>query len=280
MRRCLTLLVVVLLVSACGDETQSTKAAAPSPTAAPTSEPMPEPVLMPDLVGLFERQVDRRIGEIYVEGEREISQDRRGEVVLDCSVVPDMVIRQAPAPGTPLVRKRIQVKLWAAYLDLERFRGPCDPEDGELGPVRGADARLAREFYRFAADPTLGAPFVDGDVWFGIEGGPVHTWVSAADRTDPEAWEVDSSYAERIGPFSALDVLAMTGGRYEVHRGVVPTCNFPSEPEVPTELSGLRAISLTSAEDSIGSCSQWFGVTLFVDGPDRIAGVALRLGSP
>jgi hypothetical protein len=168
------------------------------------------------------------------------------------------------------------VRLFAARLDLDEFRGPCDA--AELGPVTGADAVLARVFYRFAADPSLGAPFVDGEVWTGIEAGLTATTVSPERRVDLAAWRLPGEYAERGGPFSALDVLAGSGGFYEVHRGVVGTCPGGND-AAPPELAGLRAISLTVPEDSIDSCLQWWGVTLFLDS-DQIRGVALRLGSP
>jgi hypothetical protein len=42
----------------------------------------------------------------------------------------------------------------------------------------------------------------------------------------------------------------------------------------------LRAISLTAPSDTVNSCIDWWGVTLFLTEGDQIRGVALRLGSP
>lgn len=85
-------------------------------------------------------------------------------------------------------------------------------------------------------------------------------------------------YAEATGPFSALDVLASSGGYYELHRGVVPTCPAGND-KVPPGFAELRSISLTAPSDTTSACSEW-GVTLFLDGEKNIRGVALRLGSP
>lgn len=164
---------------------------------------------------------------------------------------------------------------------LLRFRGPCEPSDGELGPVRGADARVAREFYRFAADPSLGGPFGTGGIRVGIESGPTKVYVPESQRNALTAWQVDTSYAERSGPFSPLDILASSGGYYEVHRGVLPACGFDAAgADAPPELEGLRAVTLTVPRDVVSACMDWWGVTLFLDSEGYVRGVALRLGSP
>lgn len=283
MRRGLSVLVAVLMCAACGDPTSSETASdAPTPTQEPSpspTEPEPESVLMPDLVGLRETAVGEALGELNERTTLDISSSWMPESIRDCSVPPGTAVRQSPAPGSVL-RKRTEgdIEIWIAELDLERFRGPCDPADGELGPVRGADARLAREFYRFAADPALGAPFVDGDVWVGIEGGPAKAMLSADERADLAAWRFYAEYAERAGDMSPLDTLAASGGLYEVHRGVRPTCAFGYN-EIPPDLAHLRAVTLAAAADTTSACMDWWGVVLYLD-EDRIAGVALKLGAP
>ena len=171
------------------------------------------------------------------------------------------------------------VEVQTAAVDLAAFRGPCEPARGDLGPVLGPDAVLARQFYRFAADPSLGAPFAPEEVWVGIEHGPTAVSLTGAELTDPTAWRIGTGYAERTGPFSALEVLASSAGYFELHPGVVPTCSHVNA-EAPPELVGLRAVTLTPAPDTVQACMQWWGVTLFLDSQDRIRGVALRLGSP
>ncbi len=191
---------------------------------------------------------------------------------------PDRLRRPAQRPRAgALIERGTEAGVRLVALDLRSFRGPCPGRD--LGPVRGADAELARAFYRFAADPSLGAPFADGDVWAGVEAGPASVTVSAAQRADLAAWRIDTSYAERVGPFSALDLLAGSGGWYELRRGVAETCGS-TPPAAPRTLAGLRALTLTAPADTVSMCSQVWAVTLFLDEDDRIAGVALRIGSP
>lgn len=279
MRHCLAVLVVMLLGAGCetetapaGEPTASVSASAPA-----TPSPLPDSVLMPDIVGLFDQQAGERLVEVYDQVEFFLGSSWTQQKVVDCDVVPRTIVRQEPAAGTPL-SKRTEIEVWMAELDLDRFRGPCEPGAGELGPVRGADARLAREFYRFAADPSLGAAFVDGEVWVGIEGGPAKAMLSADERADLAAWRFFAEYAERAGDMSPLDTLAASGGLYEVRRGVEPTCASGFN-EIPPELAHLRAITLTTAPATITACMNWWGVVLYLDA-DRIAGVALKLGAP
>ncbi|MFA6575697.1 MAG: PASTA domain-containing protein, partial [Nocardioides sp.] len=110
---------------------------------------------MPDLIGLPAVEAATRIGTVAA------SSDWGRPMTVRCEQRPGTVAWQRPAPGTP-VSDDVVVEVRTAALDLEEFRGPCDPAEGDLGPVTGTDAALAREFYRFAADPSLGAPFVSG----------------------------------------------------------------------------------------------------------------------
>lgn len=282
---------LLLLITGCGSESvteprSGESAASEPPSDQPSRAPEPvtppsessAPVLMPDLVGLPSAVAGRRIGTIEGREQLGLISDWR-PVTTRCEARPETVVHQRPAPGTELSAGGV-VYLRLAGLDLEEFRGPCEPVDGDLGPVGGADAVLARQFYRFAADPTLGAPFVTGDVWTGIEAGPTATDVGESERTDLGAWELDTAYAEQNGPFSALDVVAMSGGYYELHRGVQQNACVTFDRPLPPALADLRAISLTAPADTTSACSQWWSVTLFLDDDNLIGGVALGLGSP
>lgn len=279
-RTCVKLLgflaVGVLLLAGCGTETAPNTAEPDPPT---TSETTPGPLsaspaqrIMPDLIGLPAVEAATRIGTVAA------SSDWGGPVHVRCQQRPSTVAWQRPAAGTPM-SDDVVVEVRLAALDLEEFRGPCEPVDGDLRPVTGSASLLAREFYRFAADPSRGAPFVRGPVWVGIEDGLFSTTISGEEVAQLSAWELQTTYAERIGPFSALDVLAGSGGYYELRRGVDNNC-FTGDAEPPPALEGVRAISLTASSDVFSSCMEWWAVTLFLDPQDRIAGVALRLGAP
>ncbi len=266
----LVAVVAAMTVSAaCGEPSEEGGSRpAPSPVSPVSPTSVSDATRMPDLVGLDSAEAGRWLGELGLGSTWDT-------VTVRCEARPGSVVRQAPTAGA-VITAGTTVRVRTARLDLDEFRGPCDLP--ELGPVTGRDAALARLFYRFAADPSLGAPFVDGPVWTGIDDGPVATAVSEARRADLAAWQLEAEYAERGGTFSALDVAAASGGYYEVRRGVAGTCPG-GDGAAPPELAALRAISLTAPEDSIDSCLSWWGVTLFVD-HDRIRGVALRLGSP
>lgn len=248
--------------------------ASQSPPAGP-SEPAsgsPGLRLMPDLLGMPSAKAGARLGKM------DLASNWGRPITVRCEARPRTVVSQRPAPGTPL-RSDTAVHIRTAALDLEEFRGPCKPHDQHVGQVAAADAALARKFYRFASDQSLGAPFASGEVWVGIEDGMKSTSLDDGERGDLKAWELDTGYAERSGPFSPLDTLVESGGYYELRHGVVGTCPRGND-QAPPELIDLRAISLTAPEDVTSACLDWWGVTLFVDSRDRIRGVAFRLGSP
>lgn len=272
---------IAVVIAGCGSEDST--ATRPAPSSAAPSSPAPSatedapPVLMPDLIGLGSEVAFPRIARLGERSGLDLGVTWGRQVLVDCAVRPGTVAGQRPRAGTPLER-RTEMVIRTAAMDLAAYRGPCEPEAGDLGPVTGPDAQLARAFYRFAADPTLGAPFADGALWVGIEGGPTSVRLDASERDDLAAWELDTDYAERSGPFSALDVVASSGGYFELHAGI-PGCAGTTA-DVPAELAGLRPLTLTPPADTVGACLQWWGVTLFLDDHDLIRGVALRLGSP
>lgn len=141
--------------------TQDVRPAAPSEST--TDSPAAAP-LMPDLVGMPSAKAGERLGELG------LGSTWGRPVVVRCQARPRTVVRQRPAAGTTLTPDTT-VHVRTAAMDLDRFRGPCEPLDKLVGPVAEADLELAREFYRFAADPSLGSAFADGGVWVGIEDG-------------------------------------------------------------------------------------------------------------
>ncbi len=272
---------VALLLASCGSASPEAETSSnPGSLARATSQTPSAPALvrMPDLIGLPSADAGRRIGELEASARLGLSSNWGMPIVVRCGARPRTILHQYPEPGTPLQR-RTEIQIRTAALNLDKFRGPCEPHITNDGGVAEVEAALAREFYRFAADPSLAAPFAPGDVWVGIEDGPSSSSLASDALGELMAWELNTGYAERSGPFSALDTLAESGGYYNLREGVVGTC--PSGVgKAPPEMDGLRAISLTAPDDVTSACSEWWGVTLFLDSHDRIQGVALRLGSP
>lgn len=245
----------------------------PSPVGTPSA-----PVLMPDLVGRPGRAAYGLLGSMRARGAL-LDVTQGGPVAVRCGLRPGAVARQTPPAGTPLVG-RVEVVVRLGALDLGSFRGPCPGR--ALGAVGGADAAVVRALYEFAVDPAAGADglFAPGSTWVGIEAGPTSRWLDAEQRGEAGAWEFDVGYAERVGPHSALDLLAASGGWYDAVPGVVPTCGTGRDGR-PHALAGVRALSVVVPRDVEDSCGEnGWGVRVFVDRRRRIAGVALRLGSP
>lgn len=274
---------VALLLASCGSASPeagiSSSSGSPAASVPATSPTLSTPAVpMPDLIGLPSADAGRRIGELEASARLGLSSNWGMPIVVSCGARPRTVLYQHPEPGTPL-QSGTEIQIRTAALDLDQFRGPCKPHDKKVGPVAEAHAALAREFYRFAANPALGAPFASGDVWVGIEDGLKSTSLADSTLGQLKAWELDTGYAERPGPLSALHTLAESGDYYELRDGVAGTCPGGND-KAPPELDGLRAISLTAPGDVTSACFEWWGVTLFLDSQDRIRGVALRLGSP
>lgn len=227
---------------------------------------------MPDLVGLPSVTASQRLGDL------DVLTEWGRPVPVRCGVRPGSVTRQSPAPGAKL-EPTTTIRVRTAALDLDSFRGPCAPSDAPESLLSEADAKIARQFYRFAADPSLGARFSPEGVWVGIEDGPPALSLSLSSLEELASWELGRGYAEQVGPFSALDTLALSGGYYDLEAGVAGTCPQGNS-DAPLELRSLRAISMVAPEDVTSACYEWWSVTLFLDPQDRIRGVSLRLGSP
>lgn len=274
--RTLVVVAVALVVAGCAREAEPPSTTSePAPVSTPTPTPTAEAVLMPDLIGLPANGAMGELGRIQTD--LQLRLDWAAPVRVGCETRPGTVVRQQPAAGTALHR-HTEVVIRTGEMDVAVFRGPCEPEDGEVGPVRGAEAALARDFYRFAADPTQGGVFGTGSTWLGIESGLWETTVAEEDRYDLGAWSMDTNYAEASGPMAPLDLLARTGGYFEVHHGVEEACTGDAAP--PEDLETMRALSITPPSDVVGSCMEAWAITLFVDSGNVIRGVALRMGSP
>lgn len=285
MRRILAAVVLASLVSGCASELRPTSEVVREPSSAATSATMgssesasgPAGLTMPDLRGLLLVDALEELEGVRTRTDNFLRLQLGRAVPVGCEQRPRTVARQVPPPGTP-IGSGTSVRIRTAQLDLESSRGPCDPADRDLGTVDGADADLAWQFYRFAADPTLGAPFGER-VWVGIEDSSTGAWLSGPELMELDAWQIGTAYAEAVGPFSALDHLASSGGYFQINSGITPTCPDGNR-DAPAGLSGMRALSLTSPAESFASCMDWWGVTLSLDGADRIHGVTLRKGSP
>ena len=240
--RASALTIATLVLTSCTTSPDD-PAADPPRSVTPTRESPgvpPAPVLMPDLIGIPSEVAFTRLARLKGRHGLNLGLTWARPVLVGCETRPETVARQYPKPGSPL-KQRTEVVIRTAEMDLAAFRGPCEPATGELGPVKGRDAGIARAFYRFAADSSLGAPFADTDIWVGIEDRPDAHSLSASELSNLSAWELRTAYAERSGPFSALDLLATSGGYFEVHRGI-QGC-FTSN-HTPSALAGTRAIKV------------------------------------
>lgn len=108
-----------------------------------------------------------------------------------------------------------------------------------------------------------------------------HTLVerTAAELVDRKAWQLDAEdFRARVGPFSALDLLARSSsGRVLVGRH--NHCASPPTP-VPDELRDAHQFSAQPLETEIDSCLQWWTVDVFVDDDGRVIGITLDLWEP
>lgn len=103
---------------------------------------------------------------------------------------------------------------------------------------------------------------------------------------DPGVWSLDAElFRDRVGPFSALDLLARwdenAAGQVvrEVQLTVGPHPNCASPPiPAPADVADLRRLSLQPV--GIDTCLLWWTVDLFVDADGTIRAVALDLSEP
>jgi hypothetical protein len=92
----------------------------------------------------------------------------------------------------------------------------------------------------------------------------------------PDGWVLDvNEFAGRVGPFSALDLLARDAAT-TMSIGPHPQCASPTRP-TPAALAAMRRISIQPM--GIDTCLKWWAVDLFVSS-GRIAVVSLDLWAP
>jgi hypothetical protein len=142
-----------------------------------------------------------------------------------------------------------------------------------------ADARLVRALAEFARAPdagTLGAvPFADR-IRLGLSDRLMIDRASF-DLVRAEAWVLSANeFRGRVGPFSALDLLARDVPT-NISVGPHPHCASPPVPP-PTDLLRSRRVSVQPTD--IDSCLLWWTVDLFVSPAGRIEAVTLDLWDP
>jgi hypothetical protein len=96
---------------------------------------------------------------------------------------------------------------------------------------------------------------------------------------DPSGWQFDTSYdgfRGRVGPFSALDVLA-DQRPVDISGGAHDHCASPPMPPYP-DFEGLRQLSIQPTDAT--SCLEWWTVDLYLNGEGEIVGVTLDLYEP
>jgi hypothetical protein len=130
-----------------------------------------------------------------------------------------------------------------------------------------------------------GQLFPDEGVWLGL-GETLVVRRSREELSDAANWRLDvDSFRARIGPFSALELIATHEIAADesvvdvpgLKLGPHPRCTGPPIP-APDELAGLRQVSLQAAEPR--SCLDWWSVDLFIRRGGQLVAVTLDLFEP
>lgn len=100
--------------------------------------------------------------------------------------------------------------------------------------------------------------------------------VPEADLSDPGSWQLPGPYAGSPGPFSALELLAGSGGQYRVDLGHGPTCDESPAPPAGVETSRVLSVQPRSTD----SCLEWWRIDLFVNEVGQVTGVIVKLPDP
>lgn len=114
-------------------------------------------------------------------------------------------------------------------------------------------------------------------------GGDVRQVAPGDELIDPGVWLIDpgpDGFRDRVGPFSALDVVADAGAvtMSDRRHGSCTEADEPLPP--PPELADLRVVSLQPDRAGMATCTQRWAVDIFMTDSGRIAGVDLDLGAP
>jgi hypothetical protein len=100
---------------------------------------------------------------------------------------------------------------------------------------------------------------------------------ASLDLARPDAWALRQElFRGRIGPFSALDLLARDGAT-GISVGPHPHCASAPVPP-PADLVGSRRVSIQPT--GIDTCLLWWTVDLFVSPAGQIEAVTLDLWDP
>jgi hypothetical protein len=132
--------------------------------------------------------------------------------------------------------------------------------------VAFARARDARTFAALPLATTVGLA-LDDQI-------PLPRPATALARAD--GWVLDvNEFRGRVGPFSALDLLAMDVPT-TISIGPHPVCASPVSP-TPAALADQRRVSVQPRD--IDTCLKWWAVDIYVSAAGRITTVALDLWS-
>jgi hypothetical protein len=164
--------------------------------------------------------------------------------------------------------------------DVQRAVSRPEPAvDSEA--VTTADRELMRALATFAQSPTDSnwrrlrlAPRVE----LGL-GRRLIVERTTRELRDPAAWtiKVEGFFRARVGPFSALPLLANNRDALSVAVGAHPHCASPPKPP-PQQVIALRRVSVEPK--NLNSCLSWFSVDAFVDDDGRVRAITLDLWEP
>lgn len=186
-------------------------------------------------------------------------------------------------PGT---RQPTRRALAVAMVALAVTVVACLPSPSPAASARQINAEeIASAMVAFARgrdEPSFAdVPFA-ADVALAL-GGDMRLRRAADELLDPNAWLIDpgpKGFRERVGPFSALDLLA-DAGAVTTSAGRHSNCPAADEPlPPPAELSTLQVVSIQPDRRDVAACMQWWAVDIFVTDSGRIGGVDLDLGAP
>jgi hypothetical protein len=99
----------------------------------------------------------------------------------------------------------------------------------------------------------------------------------SAELVRPDAWTLQANpFRGRVGPFSALDLLARNVPM-TISVGLHPHCASPPVP-APAHFVGARRVSIQPKD--VDSCLDWWTVDAFLSATGRIEAITLDLWEP
>lgn len=177
-----------------------------------------------------------------------------------------------------------QVPFAVAFLDgpprlVVDIIHPDAPPIGSGETASEEDENLITAFAAFARDPSQSGDLrLAEEVALGL-GPALHETRTRTDLADHEAWVIETDqFRARVGPFSALDLLAETV-ETTVSVGEHPHCASPPKPP-PERFADHRRVSVQPHPDTIDSCLQWWTVDLFLNRSGAVDAVTLDVWEP